>query len=101
MDMRTRIDRLIAVLGDEGRLEVMAGAEPLIEREPRDPVLDAHLKSFREGCRAVLASLLFFRFGALPADVRARLSTASVSQINHWIRPAALAPTLAEVFDEP
>jgi hypothetical protein len=46
----------------------------------------------------LLALQLSQRFGALPDDITALLSTASLSQLQDWAKAVIDAPTLNQVF---
>lgn len=51
-----------------------------------------------EGGSNMLARLLTKRFGPLPDDIRIRLSSATVDQLEHWADALLDAPTLTAVF---
>lgn len=55
-------------------------------------------KGRHDGKALVLQKLLVQRFGALPADVSARLETASAERLDAWVDRVLIADTLDAVF---
>ncbi len=61
--------------------------------------LEGRLEGKLEGEIAVLERLLTKRFGPLGADVRARLSAATLEQLDLWADRILEAPTIEAVFN--
>lgn len=56
-------------------------------------------KGLEKGEALLLQRLLVRRFGALPSDVLAKISTANTSQLERWADKVLDAAILDEVFD--
>jgi predicted transposase/invertase (TIGR01784 family) len=80
------VQRLLLVVGQEEREEIMTAADQLMER------------GFQKGQRATLLKLLQSRFGALPSDVVAKVNGADTSTLDRWVERVLTAATLADVL---
>ena len=77
---------------EEGRLQGLQEGKRLGLEKGRH-------QGFDEGRRSALASVLEVRFGPLPQWARERIQQASTEQLDMWIRRAATAASLEQVFD--
>lgn len=62
--------------------------------------VEGRLKGLAEGQRSTLLRQLRSRFGALPADVIARVLAADGAQLDLWTERILTAPTLSAVLGE-
>ena len=83
---------LAAVEEEDAREDIMNIADQLRE--------EGRLKGLAEGQRRTLLRLLRARFGALPADVTARVREAGAAQLDVWTDRVLTAPTLSAVLGE-
>jgi hypothetical protein len=89
--------RLVEVVGEEERKEIMTAADMLIERGRKQGRDEGNA----ERGRAMLLKLLRSRFGmTLPEAVVARVNVADTSQLDAWFDRGLTAATLAEVLGD-
>jgi hypothetical protein len=82
------VDRLLLVVGEESKEEIVTAAEQLMERG-------------RESAwREVLLTQIRARFGTLSESAAARVRTADPAQLKQWLVRVVTAPTLDEVLAE-
>ena len=100
------VARLLAVVGEEGKEEIMTAGEKLIERG-REQGLKQGLEQGLElgierglelGRRALLLDLLRERFGELPDAAVARVTAAGMAELQAWSKRVLTAPGLDDVF---
>ena len=88
------VAHLLAAVGHEGKEEIMTAAEQLMER--------GELRGIERGRREMLLDMLLKqlrrRFGALPDAVVARVTAASMAELDDWSMNLLAAPKLDDVF---
>jgi predicted transposase YdaD len=77
-------------LGKEGKAEMASVAEQLQEEGER--------RGLVRGRREMLLALLTARFGELPKPALARVTAATIEQLDGWAKRVLSAQTLADVF---
>ncbi len=88
------VRRLLEVVGEEGKEEIMTAADQLIERG-----MERGREQGREqGRREMLLDMLRGRFGALPDAVVARVAAAGLAELRAWSMSLLTAPALDDVF---
>jgi hypothetical protein len=89
-DPEDLVERLLLVVGEESKEEIVTAAEQLIER--------GREQGRESERREVLLELLRTRFGTLPRSAAARVRAADPAQLKRWLVRVVTAPTLAEVL---
>jgi hypothetical protein len=82
--------RLLAVVGEESKEEIMTAGEILIQQ--------GREQGLEQGVRGSLLKLLRKRFGELPDPVRARIEAAGSAQLDAWLDRFVTAASLDEVM---
>jgi hypothetical protein len=83
----------------QGRQEGMQqGRQEGIQQGIQQGMQQGRQEGIKQGQAALLALQLSQRFGALPDDITALLSTASENQLQDWAKAVIDAPTLNQVF---
>ena len=80
------VARLLAVVGDESKEEIMTAADQLMERGREQERREMLLDQLRE------------RFGLLPNAVVARVTAAGLAELRAWSKRVLTAPGLDDVF---
>ncbi|WP_437731849.1 Rpn family recombination-promoting nuclease/putative transposase [Sorangium sp. So ce1335] len=80
--------RLLAVVGDDGKEDIVSVADMLVER------------GRQEGQRRMLLKQLGARFGALPDDAVARVNAADMTELDRLSERVLTAATLADVLSD-
>ncbi|MFT3772193.1 MAG: Rpn family recombination-promoting nuclease/putative transposase [Minicystis sp.] len=84
------VERLLLVVGEEEKEEIVTAAEQLMERgREQGRVMEQ---------REILLEQLRVRFGAMESAVEARVLAADPAQLRRWLLRFATAATVAEVF---
>jgi len=96
-DAREDIMNVADQLREEGRLKGLAEGK---REGKREGLAEGQRKGLAEGQRSTLLRLLRARFGALPADVTARVRAAGAAQLDVWTERVLTAPTLSAVLGE-
>ena len=88
-------------LREEGRLKGLAeGKREGLAEGQRKGLAEGKREGLAEGQRSTLLRQLRARFGALPADVTARVRAAGAAQLDVWTDRVLTAPTLSAVLGE-
>ena len=94
------VERLLLVVGEESKEEIVTAAEQLIERGRKEGLKKGLEKGRESERREVLLELLCARFGPLPEPAAAQVRAADPAQLKRWLVRVVTAPTLAEVLAE-
>ncbi len=90
--------RIAAVVGPEQEDIMLSVADQLIQ-QGFEKGLEKGLERGREEQRALLLRLLERRFGAVPAQLAARVAAAPYAELERWFDRAMDAAALDDVFD--
>lgn len=90
--------KMLDAVGEDAEEEIVTVADELHERGRLQGLAEGERKGLAEGQRRTLLRLLRTRFGALPADVVARIRAADAAQLDLWTDRVLTAPTLAAVL---
>ena len=82
------LERLLSVVNEESKEEIVTAAEQLIERGRREERREVPLEQLRS------------RFGTLPDSAATRVRTADPAQLKRWLVRVLTASTVAEVLTE-
>jgi hypothetical protein len=85
------VERLVLVVGEESKEEIVTAAEQLMERG-REEV--------RKEQRDMVLALLGARFGTLPAAIAGRVGAAGPAQLKRWAIRVLTAASLSDVLSE-
>lgn len=86
--------RLLAILGEEAREELLMAARQLMEEGRKEGLKEG----IKRGQQQTLRRLLQARFGALPDAALARLFAADSPELDLWTDRILTAPTLVDVL---
>jgi hypothetical protein len=86
--------RLLAVVGEESKEEIMTAGEILIQQGREQGLEQGTLLTLR----GTLLKQLRKRFGELPDPVRARIEAAGSAQLDAWLDRFVTAASLDEVM---
>jgi predicted transposase/invertase (TIGR01784 family) len=92
-DPEVLVERLLLVVGEEDKEEIVTAGETLIARGLEKGRAEAH--------REILLEQLRARFGRLPSSAPDRVQAADTAQVKRWLLRVVTATTLAEVFADP
>lgn len=90
--------RLLAVVGEEGKEEIMTAADQLMERGREQGIKQGLEQGLERGRREMLLDQLRERFGVLPDAAVARVTAAGLVELQAWSKRVLTAPGLDDVF---
>ena len=93
-----RLASLAAQIGPEAEEVYMTTADMLRAEGEAKGLAKGEAKGRAEHAAGVLVRLLTRRFGAVPDELRARIDTASLEQLDTWTERVLDAATLDDVF---
>ncbi|MDQ3032241.1 MAG: Rpn family recombination-promoting nuclease/putative transposase [Myxococcota bacterium] len=88
----------VRALSPELAEQIMSTAKQLIEQGRAEGRQEGRQEGLQEALRATLLRLLVKRFGALPADVRARIEAAGPGELDRWTDGLMEAATVEELL---
>jgi hypothetical protein len=96
-DPEVLVERLLLVVGEEEKEEIVTAGETLIARGRKQGREEGRAEAHRE----MLLEQLRARFGRLPSSAPGRVQAADTAQVKRWLLRVVTATTLAEVFADP